>query len=83
MAHASLDGALRRFQLQHHAAGNDARLHQAVDLLAIDHRQDFFSVQDTRNIGQIDQLVGTKKFRDRGSHVIGVDVVKFVVRAHA
>ena len=43
----------------------------------------FFTIQYARDVGEINQLVGTEKFRARRGHVIRVDVVKLVVRADA
>src|SRR5208282_989445 len=83
LADAALESALGGFEFENHAAGDDAALDQALTLLAGDGGEDFFAVENTGDVGEIDQLVGVEKFGASGSHVIGVDVVKLVIGTEA
>src|SRR5208282_16551 len=76
LADAALEGALCGFQLQNHAAGDHAGMHEALDLPARDRGEDFFAVQDAGDVREIDEMVGANKFGGGGGHVIGIDIVE-------
>ena len=79
--HAAFERALGGFQFQHHAAGNHASLHEALDFLAGNGRDHLFAVQNAGDIGEIDQVIRADEFRASRGHVIGIDIVEFAVRA--
>jgi hypothetical protein len=74
-ANPGLQSALRRFELEDHAARNHARMNQPVDLFARDGRKDFLTVQHAGNVREVDQMVGFDELRASGGHVVGIDVV--------
>src|SRR5271170_4504347 len=79
----AFEGSLGGFQLENHSTANDAALDEALDFFASDGGEDFFSVENASDVREINQLVSFEKFGAGGSHVVGVDVVKLVVRAKA
>src|SRR5271168_5209971 len=83
LADAAFDGALGGFQLQNHAAGNDAGLHEALDFLAGDGGKNMFAVKNAGDVGEVNQLIGGEIFGASRGHVVGVDVVELVVGADA
>jgi hypothetical protein len=74
-ADAAFEGALGGLELENHSTGDNAALDEALDFFAGNSGEHFFSIEDTGDVGEINQLVGTKKFGASGGHVIGVDVV--------
>src|SRR6185437_5594506 len=82
-ADAAFEGALGSFKLENHSAGDNAALDEALDFFAGNGGKDFFSVEDTGDVGEINQLVGTEKFSASGGHVIGVDVVQLIIGTEA
>ena len=82
-ANPTLEGALGRFQFQNHAAGNDAGLHEVVNLFARDGGEDLIAVQDAGDIGKVNEMVRSNEFGTSGSHMIGIDIVEFTVGAKA
>jgi hypothetical protein len=80
-ADAAFEGTLGSFQFENHAAGNDAALNEALDLLASDCGKDSFAIENAGDVGEIDQLVSAEKFGTSSGHVIGVDVIKLVIGA--
>ena len=50
-ADATFEGAFRSFELQNHAAGDDAALDQALNFFAGDGGEDFFTVEHTGDVG--------------------------------
>ena len=82
-ADAALDGALGGFQLKNHAPGDDTALDQSFDFPAADGGENSLAIEDTGDIGEINQLMGAEVFRARSSHVVGVDIVQLVVRTQA
>jgi hypothetical protein len=78
-ADAAFEGALGGLELENHSTGDNAALDEALDFFAGNSGEHFFSIEDTGDVGEINQLVGTKKFGASGGHVIGVDVVQLVV----
>ena len=79
LADAAFDSALGGFQLKNHAAGNDAALDQSFDFLAGDGGENFLTIEDARDIREIDQLIGAEIFGAGRGHVVGVDVVQLIV----
>ena len=63
LAYASGQRALRRFELQHHAAGNFLMPNQLFDFRARHSIQHFFAVQHAGHVGQINQPLGLAIFR--------------------
>jgi len=49
-ANATLEGALGGFQLQNHAAGDNARVHKMVDLFAGNGGENFVAIEDAGDI---------------------------------
>src|SRR5260370_3594287 len=82
-ADAAFDGALGSFELENHAARNNAALDQALDLLAGDGGENALPVEDDGNIREIDQLIRAEIFRAGSGHVVGVNVVQLIVRTKA
>src|SRR5208337_1843218 len=80
-ANATLEGALGGLQLQNHAAGDDARVHEMVDLFAGNGREDFVAIEDAGDIGEVHEVVRIDELSTGRSHVIGIDVVELAVRA--
>src|SRR5207253_8643741 len=78
-ADAAFDGTLGGFQLQNHAAGNDTALDQSFDFPAGDGGENSLAIEDARDIREIDQLIGAEIFRAGRGHMVGVDVVQFIV----
>src|ERR1700676_4667264 len=76
-------GALGSFEFQNHAAGDDPRLHEMVDLFAGDGGKNFFAVEHACDIREIDEVIGCGEFGAGRSHVVRVDVVKLVVGAQS
>jgi len=82
-ADAAFDGALSGFELENHAARNDAALDQAFNLLAGDDRENSLPIENAGDVREIDQLISAEIFRAGGGHVVGVDVVQLIVRTQA
>src|SRR5712692_11395807 len=82
-ADAAFDGPLGGFELENHAARNDAALDQALDFLAGDGGKNSFPVENAGDIREIDQLIGAEIFRAGSGHVVGVDVVQLIVGTQA
>lgn len=82
-ADSALKGALGRLELENHSAGNDPAQDEALDLYAGNGGEDPFSVEDTGDVGEINQLVGSEKFSASGGHVIGIDVVQLIIGTEA
>jgi len=82
-ADAAFDGTLRGFELENHAARNDAALDQAFNLLAGDDRENSLPIENAGDVREIDQLISAEIFRAGGGHVVGVDVVQLIVRTQA
>lgn len=80
---AAFESAASGFEFENHAAGNDTGLNEAFDLFTSDGGENFVAIEHARNIGEIDQTVGTQKFGAGGGHVVGVDVVQLVVGSDA
>src|SRR5580700_2975696 len=80
---AAFESAFSGFELENHSTGDDAGLDQAFALFAGDGGENFFAVENTSDVSEIDQLVGAEKFSAGGGHVIGVDVVKLVIWTEA
>lgn len=79
----TFQSALGGFEFQDHAARNCAILHEGFDFVARDGGDYFFSLQNTRDVGEVDELIGIEIFGASGGHVVGVDVVQLVVRTDA
>src|ERR1700687_1143690 len=58
-------------------------MNQAFDLFTGNLGKNFLSVEHAGNVREIDQLFGADVFRARRGHMIGVDVVKLIVRSDA
>jgi hypothetical protein len=82
-ADAAFEGALGSFKLENHSTGDNAALDEPLDFFAGNSGKDFFSVEDTGDVGEINQLVGTEKFSASGGHMIGVDVVQLIIGTEA
>src|SRR5215813_4708237 len=80
---AALESAFGGFELENHSPGNGTVLNKRFDFIGRDYRDDFFALEDASNICEIDELVSTEIFGTGGSHMVGVDVVKLIVRADA
>src|SRR5260221_496276 len=78
-ADPAFEGAFGSFELENHAAGNDTRLHEALNLFPSHGRETLVAVENAGNVGEIDQTLRTEVFGAGGGHVIGIDVVQLIV----
>src|SRR5436853_629672 len=58
---------------------SDAALDQSFDFLAGDGGENSLTIEDARDIREIDQLIGAEIFGAGRGHVVGVDVVQLIV----
>ena len=78
---SAFKSALGCFQLQDHAARDHARFDEVINLFAGQRGDHFLAVQNARDIGEIDQMIGADEFRASRGHVVGVDVVELAIGA--
>src|ERR1700747_2510574 len=81
--HAAFEGALGSFELEHHAAGNDAGLYETLDFFPSYRGKHLVSIEDDGNIDKKKRTVSAEFSGKSRGHVVGIDVVKLIVRPQA
>src|ERR1700722_19048167 len=80
-SYAASQSALRGFKLQNHSARDFIPADEIFDFTATNGTQNFFSVENARDIGEKNETVGLDEFRGGCGHMIGVNVIEFAVGA--